>query len=102
MDRETYPKKWGLGPRATQKKVLKTEGKLDKFGKPTPQTPTAWLQYYIDEKNNNILQPVVAETSAKVKKDKEPTPKSTPKLSGVKKEEPKKAEKSKKKEERII
>ncbi len=22
MDRETYPRRWGLGPRATQKKVL--------------------------------------------------------------------------------
>jgi hypothetical protein len=28
---------------------------LDKKGKPTPQTPTDWIQYYIDEKNNNIL-----------------------------------------------
>jgi len=35
---------------------LKTEGKLDKFGKPTPETPQNWIKYYIDEKNNNILQ----------------------------------------------
>jgi len=26
MDRETYPRRWGLGPRATRKKVLIKEG----------------------------------------------------------------------------
>jgi H/ACA ribonucleoprotein complex subunit 4 len=34
MDRETYPRRWGLGPRATRKKVLISNGKLDKHGKP--------------------------------------------------------------------
>ena len=33
MDRETYPRKWGLGPYALQKKKLIKEGKLDKYGK---------------------------------------------------------------------
>jgi len=34
MDRDTYPNRWGLGPRATQKKFLIKTGKLDKHGKP--------------------------------------------------------------------
>jgi len=33
MDRETYPRRWGLGPRASRKKELIKEGKLDKHGK---------------------------------------------------------------------
>jgi len=43
MDRDTYPRRWGLGPRATQKKALIAEGKLDKHGKPNEKTPTDWL-----------------------------------------------------------
>ncbi|XP_059626624.1 H/ACA ribonucleoprotein complex subunit 4 [Cornus florida] len=42
MDRDTYPRKWGLGPRASMKKKLIAEGKLDKHGKPTEKTPSEW------------------------------------------------------------
>lgn len=42
MDRDTYPRKWGLGPRASMKKKLIAEGKLDKHGKPNEKTPTEW------------------------------------------------------------
>ncbi|KAG8371902.1 hypothetical protein BUALT_Bualt12G0011200 [Buddleja alternifolia] len=44
MDRDTYPRKWGLGPRASMKKKLIAEGKLDKHGKPTENTPAEWLR----------------------------------------------------------
>lgn len=44
MDRDTYPRKWGLGPRASMKKKLIAEGKLDKHGKPTADTPKEWLR----------------------------------------------------------
>ncbi|CAK9137870.1 unnamed protein product [Ilex paraguariensis] len=44
MDRDTYPRKWGLGPRASMKKKLIAEGKLDKHGKPTENTPSEWLR----------------------------------------------------------
>ncbi|XP_031261385.1 H/ACA ribonucleoprotein complex subunit 4-like [Pistacia vera] len=44
MDRDTYPRKWGLGPRASMKKKLIAEGKLDKHGKPNEKTPTEWLR----------------------------------------------------------
>jgi len=44
MDRDTYPRKWGLGPRASMKKKLISEGKLDKHGKPNEKTPQEWLR----------------------------------------------------------
>ncbi len=46
MDRDTYPRRWGLGPRATEKKKLIAEGKLDKHGKPNEQTPPEWRPGY--------------------------------------------------------
>ena len=54
MDKDVYPRRWGLGPRATRKKNLKQMGLLDDKGRPTPKTPSDWLSYYIDETNNNI------------------------------------------------
>ncbi|KAL4283924.1 hypothetical protein GQ457_16G021780 [Hibiscus cannabinus] len=44
MDRDTYPRKWGLGPTASMKKKLVAEGKLDKHGKPNDSTPKEWLR----------------------------------------------------------
>jgi H/ACA ribonucleoprotein complex subunit 4 len=43
MDRDTYPKKWGCGPRAKLKKQLISEGKLDQYGRPNDKTPSSWL-----------------------------------------------------------
>ncbi|KAJ9540593.1 hypothetical protein OSB04_027099 [Centaurea solstitialis] len=44
MDRDTYPRKWGLGPTASMKKKLITEGKLSKHGKPNEKTPAEWMR----------------------------------------------------------
>ncbi|XVE83706.1 hypothetical protein DITRI_Ditri16bG0108300 [Diplodiscus trichospermus] len=44
MDRDTYPRKWGLGPTASMKKKLIAEGKLNKHGKPNDSTPKEWLR----------------------------------------------------------
>jgi len=44
MDRDTYPRKWGLGPRASMKKKLISQGMLDKHGKPNEKTPQEWLR----------------------------------------------------------
>ncbi|XP_078171324.1 NAP57 homolog [Carex rostrata] len=49
MDRDTYPRKWGLGPRALVKKKMIAEGLLDKHGKPNEKTPPEW--------NRNIVLP---------------------------------------------
>lgn len=48
MDRDTYPRKWGLGPKASQKKSLISAGQLDKFGRPNENTPREWLTSYVD------------------------------------------------------
>ena len=42
MERDTYPRRWGLGPVAAKKKGLIREGKLDKYGKPNDNTPAEW------------------------------------------------------------
>lgn len=46
MDRDIYPRRWGLGPVATKKKQMMQEGLLDKYGKPNQRTPNDW--YYVD------------------------------------------------------
>merc|ERR1711970_735625 len=48
MERDTYPRKWGLGPKATMKKKMVKEGLLDKNGKPNEATPAEWLSGYVD------------------------------------------------------
>ena len=49
MDRDMYPKKWGLGPYAAKKKEFIKEGKLDKFGNPNDSTPDLWKQIFENE-----------------------------------------------------
>ncbi|GLJ48927.1 hypothetical protein SUGI_1032150 [Cryptomeria japonica] len=44
MERDTYPRKWGLGPKASTKKKMIAEGLLDKHGKPNEKTPQEWLR----------------------------------------------------------
>lgn len=53
MERDTYPRKWGLGPKASKKKQLIQSGKLDKHGKPNENTPKEWLNSYIDYSAKN-------------------------------------------------
>ena len=42
MERDTYPRKWGLGPKATEKKKLIAAGMLTKHGKTNDKTPADW------------------------------------------------------------
>lgn len=42
MERDTYPRRWGLGPVAAKKRGLVKDGKLDKYGKPNDNTPQDW------------------------------------------------------------
>lgn len=44
MERDTYPRKWGLGPIASKKKGMIKEGLLDKYGKVNDRTPKDWLK----------------------------------------------------------
>jgi H/ACA ribonucleoprotein complex subunit 4 len=64
MERDLYPKRWGLGPVAQEKKKLKADGKLDvclfpffvttlltrtqKYGRANEKTPAKWTEGYKD------------------------------------------------------
>lgn len=67
MERDLYPRRWGLGPVALEKKKLKSDGKLDvsrlythwipetslltttqKYGRPNEATPAKWQSSYKD------------------------------------------------------
>ncbi|PFH57790.1 hypothetical protein XA68_14554 [Ophiocordyceps unilateralis] len=48
MERDLYPRRWGLGPVAMEKKKLKADGKLDKHGRPNDATPATWTAEYKD------------------------------------------------------
>ncbi|KAL8787878.1 MAG: hypothetical protein Q9195_007571 [Heterodermia aff. obscurata] len=48
MERDLYPRRWGLGPVALEKKKMKTDGKLDKYGRPNEATPAKWQDEYKD------------------------------------------------------
>jgi H/ACA ribonucleoprotein complex subunit 4 len=48
MERDTYPRKWGLGPVASKKRTMVKDGKLDKHGKPNDNTPADWSAEHPD------------------------------------------------------
>ncbi|XP_018432459.1 PREDICTED: H/ACA ribonucleoprotein complex subunit 4 [Nanorana parkeri] len=48
MERDIYPRKWGLGPKASQKKMMIQKGLLDKHGKANENTPDRWRDEYVD------------------------------------------------------
>ncbi|CDZ96703.1 centromere microtubule binding protein cbf5 [Phaffia rhodozyma] len=49
MERDTYPRRWGLGPKAQEKKKMVKAGTLDKHGrKIAGVTPPIWDKSYVD------------------------------------------------------
>ncbi|KAK5459582.1 centromere/microtubule-binding protein cbf5 [Exophiala xenobiotica] len=48
MERDLYPRRWGMGPVALEKKKMKSDGKLDKYGRPNDATPAKWTSGYTD------------------------------------------------------
>jgi H/ACA ribonucleoprotein complex subunit 4 len=49
MERDTYPRRWGLGPIAMRKKQMVKDGKLGKHGeKIEGVTPADWSKDYVD------------------------------------------------------
>lgn len=49
MERDTYPRRWGLGPKALEKKKMIKDGKLGKHGeKIDGVTPAEWSRDYVD------------------------------------------------------
>merc|ERR1712025_1039010 len=73
MERDLYPKKWGLGPKATIKKDMIKAGQLDKYGKPNENTPKNWRSSYVDYniKTEGVSAAPVAPI---VKTESEPSP----------------------------
>jgi len=68
MERDLYPKRWGLGNTAVEKKKMKSEGKLDKYGRPNEATPAKWVEEYKDfnapAEDGTTAAPVAQITSA--------------------------------------
>lgn len=67
MERDLYPRRWGLGPVALEKKKMKADGKLDKYGRPNEATPAKWNTDYKDFNaplDGSTAVPVAETTSA--------------------------------------
>ncbi|KAA0197945.1 hypothetical protein HAZT_HAZT001004 [Hyalella azteca] len=64
LERDTYPRKWGLGPKASMKKTMIREGLLDKHGRPNDKTPPAWISGYTDYRSKTETGPGIAPESA--------------------------------------
>jgi H/ACA ribonucleoprotein complex subunit 4 len=101
MDRETYPKKWGLGPYALKKKQLISEGKLDKFGKANEQTPKDWKKMFDNNTpvTNGVEEKLLSKKTKKeeVPEEEEGKPKKKKKVAEAVDEEEEEKPKKKKK-----
>lgn len=69
MERDTYPRRWGLGPVAQKKKALIKEGKLDKYGRKNDQTPADYLNVVAPISAKAVVEDI--EEPKKEKKSKE-------------------------------
>ena len=98
MDRETYPRKWGLGPYALKKKALIKEGKLDKYGKVNENTPEEYKKIFGNDKKEEKEEK--KESKKEVKKKMEESSSSSDSEEIVK-EKPKEKPKEKQKEKEI-
>lgn len=78
MDRDMYPKRWGLGPMALTKKKLIKDKKLTKHGNITDETPADWKTFYQSLVANQPVPPPDAEAILKLEKES-PTIKAEPK-----------------------
>lgn len=97
MERDTYPRRWGLGPVAQQKKKLKTDGKLDKYGRPNEKTPASWTESYTDHTATDAsATPAAAPAPAAAA----PAPVAAPLIEEVKKDEPEAKEEKKEKKDK--
>ena len=56
MNRDLYPRRWGLGPKAQEKKKMIKKGELDKYGAKIPgTTPKDWSEGYVDYKEDGVV-----------------------------------------------
>ncbi|KAG8219919.1 putative rRNA pseudouridine synthase [Butyriboletus roseoflavus] len=93
MERDTYPRRWGLGPMALQKKKLVKDGKLGKHGeKIDGVTPAEWSRDYVDY---NREPAVTVATVAAVTASEPPAPPAVAEPSGSPQKEKEKKRKRK-------
>merc|ERR1712166_412925 len=97
MERDTYPRKWGLGPMAQQKKKLLADGKLTKHGKVTGDTPADYANLHTDQKVVEKDDTEMAEDAATKKRKAEESPAESEDEKKEKKKKKEKEEKKKKK-----
>jgi len=101
MERDTYPRRWGLGPLAQKKKQLIADGKLDKHGRPTDATPKEYLRALPDLAPGGAATPATpAAAAAKDDSDSEPEPEPKTPKSEKKKKKSEDGESTKKKKKR--
>lgn len=125
MERDLYPRRWGLGPIAQRKKQLKADGKLDKYGRVNESTPEEWKKNYvpldnaeasatsasaaskesaatplIEEVKKVEVEVEVKETNDKAEEDKQEDKKKEKEEKKVKKEKKEKKDKKDKKEKK--
>merc|ERR1712070_1180880 len=58
MERDTYPRRWGLGPVAQKKKAMIKEGTLDKYGRKNEKTPADYLMVTESSQPISSMTPV--------------------------------------------
>ncbi|THC93722.1 hypothetical protein EYZ11_006798 [Aspergillus tanneri] len=85
MERDLYPRRWGLGPVALEKKKLKSAGKLDKYGRANEATPAKWKSDYKDYSapDETLAQPAaetVKDDAAAISAEAAETPSSPNKM----------------------
>jgi len=73
MDRDTYPRRWGLGPVARKKKSMVSEGLLDEYGRKNDKTPNEWAAHYADYTGRRTNEQAWAEIGGMPKLGKTPT-----------------------------
>lgn len=98
MDRDTYPRKWGLGPRASMKKKMIAEGMLDKHGKANDKTPAEWMRNVVLSTGGDSMIASLAAADAPATTAKDSTAAAA--NVGKEEEEKKKKRKQKKKEKK--
>ncbi|GLE02619.1 hypothetical protein PINS_up011460 [Pythium insidiosum] len=68
MERDTYPRRWGLGPMAQKVKGLVKDGKMGKFGKVNDSTPSDVSKLYSKKQEaTTTTKPLIEEVEAPAK-----------------------------------
>jgi H/ACA ribonucleoprotein complex subunit 4 len=52
MERDLYPRRWGLGAMALEKRKMKEAGMLDRYGRTNEKTPAKWKSEYVDYRDS--------------------------------------------------